>query len=94
MKVVHDHFGNDVSIGDILLHRTKHAMRYVIVYGMRVDRYGDVVLNVHSAAKYSGSDKLYVYKTHIRSDTGIVKLTNDIPDEIKKLLYRQVGKHI
>lgn len=94
MKVTQDHFKQDVTIGDILLHATRRRIQYVIVYGIRVDRYGHVILNVHSARKYMGSKQYYTYKTHIKSDTGIVKLDKDVPEDIKKLLYGTIGKNL
>ena len=94
MKVTQDHFKNEVAIGDILLHYGKGKIQYVMVYGMRVDRYGHVVLNVHSARQYMGSKQFYTYKTHIKSDTGIVKVDKDIPADIRKLLYGTIGKSL
>jgi hypothetical protein len=94
MKVTQDHFKQDVTIGDILLHYVKNRIQYVIVYGMRVDRYGHVILNVHSARKYMNSKQFYTYKTHIKSDSGIVKVDKDVPEDVKRLLYGTIGKHL
>jgi len=94
MKVTQDHFKQDVTIGDILLHYSRGRIQYVIVYGMRVDRYGHVILQVHSARNYTGSKSRYTYKTHIKSDSGIVRVDKDVPEDIKKLLYGTIGKNI
>lgn len=98
MQVVKDRFKNDVAIGDILLHVVKKSstvsINYVIVYGMKINRSGDIVLNVHAAKQYYGSKQFFTYKTHVRVDTGIVKLTNDVPVEIKTLLYHTIGKSL
>lgn len=94
MRVVQDHFKHNIALGDILLHVVKNRVQYVIVYGIRVNRYGDFILNVHSARQYISGAEYFIYKTHIKSNKGIIKVDKDVPETIKHLLYRQVGKNI
>jgi len=90
MQVVKDHFGNEVFIGDALLHYVKRStdvgIHYSIVYGF-IWR-GDLIYQakVVSARKHYYKNEYTYYRATLTSDNFVKISLDNVPMDIRKKL--------
>lgn len=96
MEVVKDAFGNEVSIGDYLVHVVKHStevgIHYSLVYGfIWRGNNKEVFMKVASVRKSYWDTNGYRYYRATLTENNFVKVSADVmPEEIVKGLLNTV----
>lgn len=90
MQVVKDKFGNEISIGDALVHVVKKStsvgIHYSIVYGFIWCGDNYIQLKVVSAKKHYYRDELECYRARLTTDNFIKISLESVPMHIREKL--------
>jgi hypothetical protein len=88
MKQLVDGVGKSITLGDMLLYKSRHSWRYAVITGIRL-KYGQYTITVYMANKYYSVDDYFYSTVGLTSSKHIYK-SSDIPDKVKSAFMRKV----